>query len=87
MADRSIEKEKLLIKLTDIHDQLEELEFALEASFSELRKNLNKEEQDKLAVSKQKLSMLEIKLNENSIGEEINRTPIVSQSLNLEMGY
>ncbi|AIM15407.1 hypothetical protein [Neobacillus sp.] len=87
MADRLIEKEKLLIKLTDIHDQLEELEFALEASFSELRKNLNKEEQDKLAVSKQKLSMLEIKLNENSIGEEINRTSIVSQSLNLEMGY
>jgi hypothetical protein len=87
MADRLIEKEKLLIKLTDIHDQLEELESALEASFSELRKNLNKEEQDKLAVSKQKLSMLEIKLNENSIGEEINRTSIVSQSLNLEMGY
>ncbi|MED3625025.1 hypothetical protein [Neobacillus thermocopriae] len=87
MADRSIEKEKLLNKLTDIHEQLEELECALEASFSELRKNLNKEEQEKLAVSKQKLSMLEIKLNKNLIGEEINRTPIVSQSLNLEMGY
>ncbi len=41
--------------LTEIYDQLEDLEVVLEASFSDLRKSLNQEEQDKIMDSKQKL--------------------------------
>lgn len=53
------EKEKLITMLTGIYDQLEELELVLEASFSDLRINLNKEEQDKLKEQQQKLSVID----------------------------
>ncbi len=45
--------------LTEIYDQLEDLEVVLEASFSDLRKSLDQEEQDKIMESKQKLFGLE----------------------------
>lgn len=38
------EKEKLVTMLTEIYDQLEELELVLESSFSDLRMCLNNEE-------------------------------------------
>ncbi|MEH7303486.1 hypothetical protein [Neobacillus drentensis] len=53
------DKEKLISMLTEIYDQLEELEVVLEASFSDLRKSLDKEEHDKILESKQKLYGLE----------------------------
>ncbi|MEH7085617.1 hypothetical protein V7139_23150 [Neobacillus drentensis] len=49
------DKEKLISMLTEIYDQLEDLEVVLEASFSDLRKSLDQEEQDKIRESKQKL--------------------------------
>ncbi|WP_051633451.1 hypothetical protein [Bacillus sp. UNC41MFS5] len=49
------DKEQLISMLTEIYDQLEDLEVVLEASFSDLRKSLNQEEQDKIMDSKQKL--------------------------------
>lgn len=53
------EKEKLITMLTEIYDQLEELEFVLEASFSDQRISLNKEEQDQIKASEQKLAALD----------------------------
>ncbi|PFP27258.1 hypothetical protein COJ96_15750 [Bacillus sp. AFS073361] len=53
------DKEKLISMLTEIYDQLEDLEVVLEASFSDLRKSLDQEEQDKIMESKQKLFGLE----------------------------
>jgi hypothetical protein len=53
------DKETLISMLTEIYDQLEELEVVLEASFSDLRKSLDKDEHDKLVSSKQKLLGLE----------------------------
>lgn len=53
------EKEKLITMLTEIYDQLEELEFVLEASFSDQRISLNKEEQDQIKASEQKLAVLD----------------------------
>lgn len=62
------DKEKLISMLTEIYDQLEDLEVVLEASFSDLRKSLNKEEQDKIMDSKQKLFGIQQKMEKvNSI--------------------
>ncbi len=52
------EKENLLSRLTDIYEQLEELESVLGASFSDHRISLNREEQEKIAVPVQGLSDL-----------------------------
>jgi hypothetical protein len=85
------DKETLISMLTEIYDQLEELEVVLEASFSDLRKNLDKDEQAKLIVSKQKLKGLEKSIDlVNSISniEITSANPNhLSGALQLEMGF
>lgn len=86
------EKEKLLTMLTEIYDQLEELESVLEASFSDLRFNLNWQEQEKLTKPMQKLTVVEnklevqngLQLGTDEYGEKINP---VANSLKLELGF
>ncbi|MGG3469611.1 hypothetical protein ABES02_19280 [Neobacillus pocheonensis] len=85
------EKEKLLSMLTEIYDQLEELESVLEASFSDLRISLNKDVQNKITNSAQTLSFLENKIDhvnltifENSL--ESNKKQ-AAKRLELEMGF
>jgi hypothetical protein len=85
------DKENLISMLTGIYDQLEELEVVLEASFSDLRKSLDKEESTKIKESKQKLKVIEhIIDNENSISDfDINGSNpnLVSRALQLELGF
>ncbi|MFK9093421.1 hypothetical protein [Bacillus salipaludis] len=83
------EKEKLLTMLTGIYDQLEELESVLEASFSDLRNSLNREEQGKLTVPVQKLSDMEKKIAIVNQSEENSDSSLnqVSKSLKLELGF
>jgi hypothetical protein len=85
------DKEKLISMLTDIYDQLEELEVVLEASFSDLRKSLDKEEHAKIAASKQKLIELEHNIDcVSSISSlEVNGSNPnhVSRALQLELGF
>jgi hypothetical protein len=85
------DKEKLISMLSEIYDQLEELEVVLEASFSDLRKSLDKDEQAKLIVSKQKLKGLEQSIEiVNSISKIEFSGPNpnhVSRALQLEMGF
>ncbi|WP_066257093.1 hypothetical protein [Neobacillus drentensis] len=85
------DKETLISMLTEIYVQLEDLEVVLEASFSDLRKNLNKDEQAKLIVSKQKLKGLEKSIdlvnsisNFEVVGSNSNH---LSRALQLEMGF
>jgi hypothetical protein len=59
MSEQISEKEKLLSMLTGIYDQLEELELVLEATFSEVRSNLNKDEYKKISAAKEKLVKIE----------------------------
>lgn len=85
------EKEKLLTMLTEVYDQLEELESVLEASFSDLRLSLHKEEQEKLIVPVQKLTDMDNILNHvNSIFTddltEVNSNQ-AAKSLKLELGF
>ncbi|MDQ1001759.1 ABC-type uncharacterized transport system fused permease/ATPase subunit [Neobacillus niacini] len=84
------EKEKLLSMLTEIHDQLEELETVLEASFSDLRNQMNNEELNKLSAPVQRLSKLEEELDKinpttNEANTEQNNS--VAKALKLEMGF
>ena len=85
------DKETLISMLTEIYVQLEDLEVVLEASFSDLRKNLDKDEQAKLIVSKQKLKGLEKSIDlVNSISnlEVAGSNPNhLSRALQLEMGF
>jgi hypothetical protein len=87
------EKEKLVTMLTDIYDQLEELESVLEATFSDLRTNLNKNEFNKITIPKQRLTVIENELfsadtiqNYNEGIFDSNRCQ-ASRSLKLEMGF
>ena len=87
------DKEKLISMLTEIYDQLEELEVVLEASFSDMRNSLDREEQDKVTVIKQKLCGLEKSIdtvNANAISNlELNcsNPNHISKALQLEMGF
>ena len=79
------EKEKLLSMLTEIYDQLEELEIVLEASFSDLRMQMNNEEQQKLTAPVQRLSKLEKELDRITPPTENSNS--VTRALKLEMGF
>ncbi|MBL4954174.1 hypothetical protein RCG24_03065 [Neobacillus sp. OS1-32] len=61
MTDSQTEKERLLSMLAEIQDQLEELESVLEASFSEQRNRMKRDEQNKLVNTANQLSSLENK--------------------------
>jgi hypothetical protein len=83
------EKEKLLTMLTEIYDQLEELELVLEASFTDHRMNLNSDELDKISVPEQRLSMMEKEFEDLNLGGdkvETNHNQ-VKRALKLEMGF
>jgi hypothetical protein len=80
------EKEKLLTLLTEIYEQLEELESALGASFSDKRISLNKEEQDKIKASGQKLAALDQTID-RAIFISNEAYSSTNQSLQLEIGF
>lgn len=77
--------------LTEIYDQLEELESVLEASFSDLRYSLNQEEQEKLTIPVQKLSAIENIIENQSaahgILDEYSDNNQVAKALKLELGF
>lgn len=84
------EKEKLLSMLTNIYDQLEELEIFLETSFSDHRMEMNNEELNKLSAPVQRLSKLEkelIKINSRTNEVSADNNNSVSKALKLEMGF
>lgn len=84
------EKVKLLSMLTEIYDQLEELEIVLEASFSDLRSQMNHDEQKKLLEPIHRLTMLEMeldKINPPSPESTIGHCNSATRALKLEMGF
>lgn len=77
MTDSSTEKIKLMSMLGEIHDQLTELESVLEVSFSDHRKSLNQNSQEKLSDTANKLFILENKfalLTADTAGEKTVQT-------------
>jgi len=85
------EKEKMLTMLTEIYDQLEELESVLEASFTYQRRSLTNGEKEKLTVPNQQLLEFEKKIFTpiSTSYEEVSSTNLsqVSKSLKLELGF
>ena len=75
--------------LTEIYDQLEELEIVLEASFSDLRIQMNNEELTKLTAPVQKLTKLENELDRinQPTDDTAEQTSSLCRSLKLEMGF
>lgn len=88
MKQKLSEKEILLTALTDIYDRLDELEQALEASFSDLRLSLCNEAFEKMMIPQKKLSVLEseyVLMNPLSTNE-VTAGP-QKQTLKLELGF
>jgi hypothetical protein len=84
------EKEMLLSMLTEIFDQLEELEIVLETSFSDLRIQMNNEELKKFSAPVQKLDNLEKELDRfqtTSDQAAVDHSNSVKRALKLELGY
>lgn len=85
------DKEKLLTMLTEIYDQLEELESVLEVSFSEHRTNLYESELGKITESKQRLVNIETesyKLDTCRNKPELSSNPGQAiKPLKLEIGF
>ena len=84
------EKEKMLTMLTEIYDQLEELESVLEASFSDHRLHMNSEEQEKLSVTLHRLSDIGVKSAQVNLSHEEfleSNLGAVPKSLKLELGF
>ncbi|WP_077213765.1 hypothetical protein [Bacillus dakarensis] len=59
MKRSHIQKEELLMMLTEIHDQLEDLEKTLDRNLSDYRKNKTKEQSLKLINCESKIFKLE----------------------------
>lgn len=70
MTQPLTEKEQLITKLTGIYNQLEELDLALETSFSDLRMNMEREQHNRLADCNQKMIQLENIIDSISMGAE-----------------
>ncbi|MEH7108582.1 hypothetical protein [Bacillus sp. JJ1764] len=87
MSGRMTDKEKLLAMLNGINNQLECLELALEASFSEQRVRMKREEQIKVANVVTKLTNMEAKWNNIQVTEGRVLSPQSANTLKLKMGY
>lgn len=86
------EKEVLLMMLTKMCEQLEDVDSVLEVSFSDLRSQWFQEETEKLAACGREISLLENRINKvNSANKEdyASYSAIKKQgpSLQLDIGF
>jgi hypothetical protein len=91
MNEPNTEKEKLLMIFSDMNDQLAELESILKKSFSDLHKDLIREEEDKLTLSENRISLLEKSLHQVEINVDgKTKNPLgkkTSVGLKFELGF
>lgn len=82
MNESVSEKEKLLMMLTEINDQLGDVGSVLESSFSDLRNNWRREELERVAVPNQRITHLENKLEKINSFErnEFSNSPLANQT-------
>lgn len=85
------DKEKLLMIFSEMNDQLADLESILKKSFSDLHKDLIREEEEKLSLSENRISLLEKSLtHEDTAFDEKTKYPIgkkQSVGLKFELGF
>jgi hypothetical protein len=91
MIDNKGPQEKLLMMLTEIYDQLEELEEVLEHSLTDLRGNLYQQQADRIGNNEALMTNLEdsihgqSKVNTNIIDFQQNQNQ--KKTLKLELGF
>lgn len=90
MQGKVVEKEELLLMLTEIYDQLEELESVLESNLSGLRQNWYEEQTEKMAACGNKLTAMEEVMafsETKSIETDKNGNAKRAKSMQLELGF
>lgn len=89
MIDNKSPQEKLLMMLTEIYDQLEELEEVLEHSLTDLRGNLYQHQADRMDKKEALLTKIEDSYNkQSSVNTNIIDFPQNhKKALKLELGF
>jgi hypothetical protein len=89
MIDNKSPQEKLLTMLTEIYDQLEELEEVLEHSFTDLRGSLYQQQAHRLDKNEAALTNLEDSFHDqNNVNTNIIEFPQnQKKALKLELGF
>jgi hypothetical protein len=91
MLNNQNQQKKVLTMLTEIYDQLEELEAVLECSLSDLRGDLHKEHSKRVEACELELNQIEQTYNDTEIVHDHQNGKIkiqqVSQNLKLELGF
>ncbi|GLB57952.1 hypothetical protein [Cytobacillus sp. NCCP-133] len=90
MEDRIVEKKELLAMLTEIYDQLEELESVLESNLTGLRQNWHDEQTGKIVACEKKLQTIENELtafSETQSETEREKNAQKTKSMQLELGF
>lgn len=89
MIENQKPQEKLLTMLTEIYDQLEELEAVLENSLTDLRGNLYQQHSASMTLSEEKLNCIEQAYNDEFFVNQIKSDNYQNrkQALKLELGF
>lgn len=89
MIENKSPQEKLLMMLTEIYDQLEELEEVLEHSLTDLRGNLYQQQEDKMDKNEALLTKVEESYyKQSSVSTNIIDFPQNhKKALKLELGF
>ncbi|MCQ6277880.1 hypothetical protein [Bacillus sp. EB600] len=92
MNEPTTEKEQLFIMFSEMNEQLADLESVLRTSFSDLRKEIVREEVTRLAVPDKRIAILEQRYIKSEIenNEELTNYPIgknQSVGLKFELGF
>jgi hypothetical protein len=89
MIENQNSKEKLLSMLTDIYEQLEELEVVLEHSLTDLRENLNNQQLNPMNELDNKISDTESAYQDLLMMKQYSKEniPNPKKALKLELGF
>lgn len=87
MTNNRIPKEELLEKLTEIYDQLEELEKVIDTNLSEHRKNMISEQSAKMMKCYNQISNLENDYNGRFSFFKRSRKTRLHSNVKLKLGF
>jgi hypothetical protein len=89
MIENKNPQEKLLTMLTEIYDQLEQLEEVLEYSLADLRGDLHQYQYTNMAIGEDKMTHLEHSFTNQMVVTQNNKEnhQNIPQTLKLELGF
>lgn len=90
MKQTQLQKEELIKMLTEIYDQLEELEEAIDSNLTDYRDHWRKEQSTKLTDCESRINTLELEVNKVSHKEQDRPNRNVrnhNRAMKLELGY